>query len=331
MPSQQVCFSRVFALSVLLFGHVGCGGKEDKTSETGGETTVETTDPTTEGPTTEATTGDPMTGPTTEPTTDPTTGPTTEEPTNATESDTSTWIVPPDMDGGGECSVTAQDCPDGQKCMPYANDGGGSWNSTKCVDLADNAGEIGDECTYEGGTLSGIDNCGGDSLCWFLDMEGVGECLEMCSGDPATCSSNKTCDISNGGVLALCLQSCDPTSPACDDSSEICFPGSEGGFICDFDGSPEDGGYAGDPCEFINVCKLGNLCGNAMAVPNCVGGIGCCAPFCSLDEDDPKQTCIDAYGAAEHDLGGSEVDCVPWYEPGSEVPGLGHVGICILP
>jgi len=235
------------------------------------------------------------------------------------------------MEGGGECSVTEQDCPDDQKCMPYADDGGGSWNSTKCVDVAENAGEVGDDCTYEGSSLDGFDNCGVGALCWFLDMEGVGECLEMCSGDPATCSEGQTCDISNGGVLALCLQSCDPTSPACDNTGDICFPGSEDGFICDFDGSPEDGGYAGTACEFINVCKLGNFCAGATVVPNCVGGIGCCAPFCSLEDDDPKQTCVDAYGAAEHDLGGSEVDCVPWYAPGDEIPGLGHVGACISP
>ena len=66
----------------------------------------------------------------------------------------------PDMGGVAQCSVTEQDCPDDQKCMPYADDGGSSWNNAKCVDLADNAGEIGDDCMYEGSSLDGFDNCG---------------------------------------------------------------------------------------------------------------------------------------------------------------------------
>ncbi|MEX1364969.1 MAG: hypothetical protein AB1Z98_17710, partial [Nannocystaceae bacterium] len=32
-----------------------------------------------------------------------------------------------------QCSLFAQDCPDGEKCMPWANDGGDAWNATICV------------------------------------------------------------------------------------------------------------------------------------------------------------------------------------------------------
>src|SRR5262245_13882487 len=38
-----------------------------------------------------------------------------------------------DHDGGGhswECSLFEQDCPIGEKCNIYANDGGNAWNAT---------------------------------------------------------------------------------------------------------------------------------------------------------------------------------------------------------
>ena len=38
-------------------------------------------------------------------------------------------------DGGGatnECNQWVQDCPEGEKCMPWANDGGSAWNATRC-------------------------------------------------------------------------------------------------------------------------------------------------------------------------------------------------------
>ena len=67
-----------------------------------------------------------------------------------------------DPDGGGvniECDIWAQDCPDGEKCMPWANDGGNSWNATRCSPLDPNPGQPGDACTVEGCGVSGIDNC----------------------------------------------------------------------------------------------------------------------------------------------------------------------------
>ena len=51
-----------------------------------------------------------------------------------TGSDGGAFIQEPD--GGGtdiECDLWGQDCPDGEKCMPWANDGGSSWNATKAA------------------------------------------------------------------------------------------------------------------------------------------------------------------------------------------------------
>ena len=49
-----------------------------------------------------------------------------------------------------ECNLFEQDCPVGEKCMPYADDGGGSWNSTTCSPVMENPGQRGDECSVEG-------------------------------------------------------------------------------------------------------------------------------------------------------------------------------------
>ena len=38
-----------------------------------------------------------------------------------------------DVDHGAqECDMWTQNCPEGEKCMPWANDNGGAWNSSKC-------------------------------------------------------------------------------------------------------------------------------------------------------------------------------------------------------
>src|SRR5262245_15971404 len=42
------------------------------------------------------------------------------------------FVERPDGGGSNECDVWAQDCPPGEKCMPWANDGGSSWNSLRC-------------------------------------------------------------------------------------------------------------------------------------------------------------------------------------------------------
>lgn len=65
-------------------------------------------------------------------------------------------------DGGGtgfECDVFAQDCPPGEKCVPWANDGGGVWNATRCSPVDDDPAAPGEPCTVEGGPTSGIDDC----------------------------------------------------------------------------------------------------------------------------------------------------------------------------
>ena len=44
---------------------------------------------------------------------------------------TEAFIIEFDVPDSGECDAFAQECPEGQKCAPYADDGGSSWNNTK--------------------------------------------------------------------------------------------------------------------------------------------------------------------------------------------------------
>jgi hypothetical protein len=298
----------LLSLSVALALSGGCKGdpEESDTSNTG----------TTGGATSEG-----MSSTSVDATTTTTTSATTAAETTGTSADTCNFLDCGTTGDGGPpmCDIWAQDCPEGEKCMPYAKDGGGSWNATRCSPLAENPGLAGDPCTVDGSAVSGIDDCGLGLLCWFVDNEtGEGTCLSMCEGSEASpsCPAMQLCDISNEGVLILCLDTCDPVLVDCAPGL-ICFPSSMGLFICDFDASGEEGAY-GEPCEFINVCDPGLYCANPESVPGCNAG-GCCSEFCDINGEN---TC------SGQDMG--QV-CVPWYEDGMAPPGLEHVGGCSLP
>ena len=229
-----------------------------------------------------------------------------------------------DPDGGGvsfECDLFAQDCPEGEKCMPWANDGGTAWNATRCSPISDNPGQAGDMCTVEGSGVSGIDDCDIGSMCWDVDPEtNMGTCVALCTGDEADpiCEDPDTaCAIVNEGAIVLCLPSCDPLLQDCPDG-QACYPINDD-FLCVPDASGEMGVY-GDPCEFINACDPGLMCLGAAAVPDCTGSQGCCSEVC--DTSDPS-------GDAQ--CSGADQACEPWYEEGAAPPGYEDVGACALP
>jgi len=293
-----------------------CGTKED-TEMTG------TTLPGEEGGASE--TGEPTltggqeTGPPT-----PTTG---MEDTGPGGSDDETGVVfIEDPDGGGisfECDMFAQDCPEGEKCMPWANDGSNAWNATRCSPIADNPGQPGDSCAVEGSGVSGLDDCDIGAMCWDVDPEtNVGVCQAMCTGDesnPICENPDTTCIIVNDGAIVLCLPGCDPLLQDCDDG-QACYPVGDD-FTCIPDASGEMGVYA-DPCEFINACDPGLFCLGAAAVPNCVGSGGCCSEVCDLS---------DAAGDGQCSGQADGQTCQPWYEEGAAPPGYEDVGACALP
>ncbi len=249
-----------------------------------------------------------------------------------TESDTTMTGIGfiEDPDGGGvsiECSVWDQDCDEGQKCAPWANDGGNAWNATKCVPIDPAMNQPGDACSVEGSGVSGVDSCDVSSMCWNVDGKtNMGTCVAFCTGSEAApvCDNPSTsCSIANEGVLILCLPTCDPNLQDCPEG-EACY-GIDTSYVCAPDASGEMGAYP-DPCEFINACDAGSFCLDASLYPTeaCDGASGCCTPTCIVG--DP--------GACPGAPAG--VECVPWFQDGERPPpaecgGSDELGICSLP
>lgn len=221
------------------------------------------------------------------------------------------------MGPGVECDPYEQDCPDGEKCNAWSDDGGGAWNALGCFPVDPAPGQPGDPCTVEGGGTSGIDSCDVGSMCWDVEEDSDnGTCVAMCEGSAVepTCSVPETsCVISNGGILNLCLPNCDLLLQDCPNEGEACYVVGENA-VCAPDAS-DDGGGAGDECAFINACDPGLTC----IVPDAYGpgcnpvATACCSPWCDLDAPAPCP-----------ELGQT---CLPFFEE-DPPPGLENLGVC---
>jgi hypothetical protein len=223
-----------------------------------------------------------------------------------------------------KCDIWSQDCPEGEKCSAWADDGGSSWNATKCVPVDGAPKQPGDDCTTDGSDVSGNDNCDKGSLCFSVNPEtNVGTCIALCEGspeDPSCADINTNCNISNMGSLILCLPLCNPLLQDCvagGFQEQGCY-WANGNFQCWPNYSGDTGAY-GDPCMFFNVCDAGLFCANANIVPNCNDSSGCCTEFCDLD--DMNFMCEGQDDGAE---------CIPFFDPGTEPPGLTNLGVCGL-
>ena len=316
-----------FLVSTLCSATLALGCVKDDASDA---TSATTTQPATPGSgsatsTTDsvATTTTPTTSTTTTSTT--TTSTTTITTTSTSGSSTSTSMGDPCETSGccsflcqdlkPECDLWAQDCPEGQKCAGYF--GSQSW-AVKCVDVT-GTDQPGDACTTEG-TDSGIDSCIAGARCWFLDMEGVGTCVALCTGTPEApvCEAAEFCMVANDGVLNLCLPVCDPLLQDCPTEILACYP-IEGSFGCVPDASGDEG-QANDPCEYINVCDEGLMCGDAASVgAGCEPpATGCCTPFCEYPGGpcpNPDQQCMQYFAEP--------------FPPDPANPG--HIGVCGVP
>ena len=207
----------------------------------------------------------------------------------------------------------------GEKCVPWADDGGLSWNATRCSPLAISPDGIGDGCVVEGSGVSGIDSCDVGLMCWGVDgATNTGECIALCGCGPdaPTCSGATTCSISNDGTLPICLPTCDPLlDDECADG-EGCYQVGDA-FMCAPDASGATGA-AGEACAHLNTCDPGLACMSAAGVPGCAGS-GCCTPFCDVDE-----------GNGPCPIAGTV--CAPIFAEG-EAPQECHVdtGVCVAP
>lgn len=218
------------------------------------------------------------------------------------------------------CDIFAQDCPAGEKCMPWANDGGSSWNATRCSPIAEDPAGIGEACEVEGSGVSGLDNCEATAMCFNVDPEtNEGTCVAMCQGsyeDPQ-CSPDASCSIGAEGTLAVCIPHCDPLAADCGEN-QVCVPTSgDDAFSC-LPGVA-DPLADGEACEFLNLCQSGSMCLSADAV-GCDSEVGCCTPFCNVLVGEPNPACANP----EH-------ECLPWFEQGNPPPQLDNVGVCGIP
>lgn len=224
-----------------------------------------------------------------------------------------------DPDGGPhepiECEVMEQDCPRGQKCNAWANDGGNAWNATRCFPIDADPDAVGEPCTVEGSGVSGVDSCDGGSICWGVDARTQeGECVPYCTGTPSapTCEdASRICNIAGSGVLALCLAGCDPLDARACHGGASCLP-IDTAFGCVPDASGR-AGAAFDTCEYLNACDPGLICVDATVVGACEPGAArCCTPFCDLTAPVCPEPTV----------------CAPYFEEGSATPGYESLGVC---
>ncbi|MEM6291501.1 MAG: ribulose phosphate epimerase [Myxococcota bacterium] len=202
------------------------------------------------------------------------------------------------------CSMWIEDCPAGEKCAPYANDGGNSWNATRCVPIAPDPGQPGEPCTVEGPLTSGMDDCALHSMCWDI-QEGQGTCRAFCIGSenyPSCADPSEYCFISGEGTTPLCLPTCDPLLQDCQDGFG-CYATWDT-YTCAPDASSGERGV-GEPCEFLNACAAGLACvqGESCESP------GCCMPFCSLSSPSCPEgsSCVPMFEDADVPLGAEDV------------------------
>ncbi len=184
-----------------------------------------------------------------------------------------------------ECDPIAQDCPKGQKCTPWANDGSNVHNAARCSPIVDNPGQDGDPCTVETSLSSGIDDCDIGLMCFEVDpATNVGVCRGLCESGGQGCADPETaCTAWNDGFLSVCSLQCDPLLPECGPGMG-CYGVPD--IVCDEMACGYDlgGGGQGDACTLANECSPGLQCSEGALVPDCEGP-RCCTEVC--DASDP--------------------------------------------
>lgn len=239
-------------------------------------------------------------------------GETNQTTSDTTESSLSFYAGPSDVGLASECDPFLQDCPEGEKCVPYG-DAGGGLSANKCVPISGD-GQPGDPCV-SGGIVEATDDCGADSVCWELtEVDGmlVGICTQLCEGtaDDPTCPPDASCLITNNGSISFCLPNCDPLAQDCGPGRGCYWANNAFACLYSTEQIPE-----GDPCGLINDCAPSLLCLTAEVLDGCDGS-ACCATYCDLG----TPVCSNpAY------------ECTTFFVPDMAPAGLEDVGVCILP
>ncbi|MCH9686397.1 MAG: hypothetical protein K0V04_33500 [Deltaproteobacteria bacterium] len=207
----------------------------------------------------------------------------------------------PGYTGPGECDPYAQDCPAGQKCLPFDPDGQGVWDSTRCAPISANPGAEGDPCTMlAGGGAGGEDDCGLGLVCWDL-VDDQGTCAEQCGCGQAT----PTCETEgqscagpyNQGAVAVCRDTCVPSDVDGCGPGQICAATPSGLFQCLNAGPNLE---LGEACSSPFSCAPGLLCA---ASATCPQAGNCCVEWCdaAMPEDCGGECILVFNGGAPHE------------------------------
>jgi hypothetical protein len=241
-----------------------------------------------------------------------------DEPESESESESESetegpnFVIEPDVFEPDTCDVILQDCPAGEKCVPWASSGG-TWDANKCVAVTGDQA-TGEPCTY-GGAIAATDDCDETGFCWRVGPDAMGTCHAFCTGSPDSpeCPPGSSCVLSGSGVISFCTKLCDPLLQDC-----------PVGYGCFWDGSPfgcalvpERPPLPGEPCSFLSDCALGSNCTPASVVPGCQSQ-SCCAPYCDLTRGVPQCDALPG------------TTCEPFFVPEEAPPGYEHVGVCVL-
>ncbi len=230
------------------------------------------------------------------------------DPSDDDATDGDPFITPPDivclLHCSFDCDQFAQDCPEGEKCMPWANDGGNVWTANKCTPIDRAAVGVGEPCVVVGSYASGVDDCALDAMCFGVDpLTNEGTCVPTCTGDEdePVCPEGLACTLAFDGYLNVCLTPCDPLAPSCG-AGEVCAhaadqPLGTPPFLCyptpQFEPQP-----LGVSCGDLRVCDAGLGCVPSEHVPGCLEE-SCCTLLGDLEAppecSDPMQECIPVF------------------------------------
>lgn len=213
----------------------------------------------------------------------PTTG--TTGTTSTTGAGDSTSTGAPELPSEGfHCDPRLQDCPEGQKCMPFGTMAQTDWSGARCVPIADDPAGLGEPCETQDYSHSGLDDCGLGLICWYFAGAGDlhGRCLGLCGEDDICVDPDARCYLQPEASF-LCYPLCDPLAQDCPPPATLCARSSNvDGFICRYAPTGEPAG-AGMPCVSETECAPGHVCDPADLVDGCAGE-RCCAPLCSLGQ-----------------------------------------------
>ena len=202
---------------------------------------------------------------------------TSESTTTGTGTDESLNFIPSeDIPYLATCDIYAQDCPEGEKCVPYALRDG-YLGALKCVPVLGEQAP-GEPCTW-GGLVEATDDCDATSICWDaqrVDGQLVGTCIVQCTGaaDAPQCPPAASCFVDGNGSIVICLPDCDPLTQDCDEGDGCYWANMQFSCMAMTENIP-----TGGACGYVNDCAPGNLCTDAAALPSCADA-ACCTSFC---------------------------------------------------